>query len=80
MLAEQGGGCAICGSAVWLVVDHDHACCAGPSSCGACVRGILCGECNTIIGRVNDDADRLERAAAYLRGTLLTQDARQRKL
>ena len=28
-------------------IDHDHACCAGPNGCYKCVRGILCGHCNT---------------------------------
>lgn len=74
MLAEQGGGCAVCGGGpsgpgrggAQFHVDHDHACCPGVGSCGRCVRGILCSNCNTMIGLAKDDAVRLLAAAEYL--------------
>lgn len=31
-------------------IDHDHDCCPGKQSCGRCVRGILCHECNIVEG------------------------------
>lgn len=66
MLADQGGGCAICGSNDRLHVDHDHSCCPGRKSCGKCIRGILCHSCNTAIGSMEDDQARLEEAILYL--------------
>jgi hypothetical protein len=70
-LAEQGGGCAICGrhsAGRLLAVDHDHSCCSGTKSCGKCVRAILCDSCNRVLGLMGDSPERLEAAAAYLRG------------
>lgn len=54
MLEEQGSVCAICKSTTPnknLAVDHDHRCCGVRSrSCGRCVRGLLCLQCNTQLG------------------------------
>ena len=70
MLAEQGGRCAICRQppepGKVLAVDHDHSCCPGRFSCGRCVRGLLCARCNTLLGKVRDDPDRLHDAAYYV--------------
>lgn len=57
------------GSGRWrvpLVVDHDHSCCPGATSCGRCVRGFLCPGCNTALGMMGDDSARLLAAARYL--------------
>lgn len=67
MLEQQGGGCAICGATDDLVVDHDHSCCPGRKTCGDCVRGLLCGHCNTGLGRFFDSEERLASAQNYLR-------------
>lgn len=59
MYTDQGGVCAICqranGRTKRLSVDHDHACCDKPPTCGECTRSILCGPCNKILGHLRDD-------------------------
>ena len=60
-----GGKCQICGEDA-TVIDHDHNCCSGPKSCGKCVRGLLCGNCNSVIGFAKDSSDILIKAAAYV--------------
>lgn len=57
--------CAICGGdhpggrfGNWHI-DHDH-------NSGA-VRGVLCSWCNTALGLLGDDPERMDRAAEYLR-------------
>lgn len=70
LLIIQGFKCWICqvatGRAKALATDHNHACCNGPTSCGECVRGKLCGPCNELIGRFGVES--LLRAIGYLRG------------
>lgn len=69
ILAAQGGGCAICGAKPGsrkLDVDHDHSCCDRNGSCGECVRGLLCINCNHGIGKFLDDPEILLKAAGYL--------------
>ena len=62
LLAEQGGGCAICGgppgNQKGYHIDHDH-------ETGA-VRGILCQGCNHTLGGARDNPDTLIAAAKYL--------------
>lgn len=63
MLTEQNGKCAICGTTEpggkgRFHVDHSHA--------DKQVRALLCHGCNTGIGSLGDDPDRLMAAAAYL--------------
>lgn len=70
MVALQRGQCAICatddpGTRGWQI-DHDHACCPGIGSCGACVRGLLCHHCNVLLGNAKDSVDRLRQAEKYL--------------
>ncbi len=74
MLAAQHGVCAICGkppsgkgtSGQSLHVDHDHSCCPGTKSCGECVRGLLCSNCNMAVGLLKDDPTILTAALRYV--------------
>lgn len=67
MLASQSGVCAICGGPPTgnhsqnrpYHVDHDHL--TGK------VRGLLCTNCNILIGQAKESPERLEKAIAYLR-------------
>jgi hypothetical protein len=68
----QRGRCPICTKLLGkfdknTVIDHDHSCCSGSTSCGSCVRGILHRQCNSVIGYLGDDPDTFERVAYYLR-------------
>jgi transcription elongation factor Elf1 len=63
MLAAQSGKCAICnrdGSEFSrrMAVDHNH-------KTGA-VRGLLCTNCNTVLGKMNDNPALFLKAAEYL--------------
>lgn len=73
MMEEQGGVCALCGSPGEvngsrnpLSIDHDHDCCPSGTSCGECVRALLCYQCNHGIGQLKDDPELLRKAAAYV--------------
>lgn len=67
MLEGQDGLCAIClkpeteikrGTLAGLAVDHDHV--------SGLVRGLLCSRCNKGIGLLQDNPDRMRRAALYV--------------
>jgi len=65
-------GCQVCGKTTELHVDHDHACCDRKISgrkrtCGDCVRGILCKQCNLGLGWFGDDLEKMKSAIAYLK-------------
>lgn len=74
ILASQDSRCAICLKHVSefterLYVDHDHACCPPNRSCGSCVRGLLCNQCNHGIGCFKDNTDTMLQAIRYLKGS-----------
>jgi hypothetical protein len=63
MLNAQHGLCAVCGQpethSTWaLAIDHDHA--------TGRVRGLLCFQCNTMIGKAKDNPAILRAGADYV--------------
>ncbi|MFJ9827984.1 endonuclease VII domain-containing protein [Streptomyces sp. NPDC101160] len=60
MIKEQFGICPICLRPGPVHVDHCH-------ETGR-VRGVLCFNCNSGIGKLGDDPDTLRRAISYLEG------------
>lgn len=77
MFEKQEGKCAICGNPETatakygkirsLSVDHDHSCCPGKTSCGKCIRRLLCHFCNHALGLFRDNPMLIEKAALYIR-------------
>ncbi len=65
ILARQGGGCAICGAGAGSLVRGEHLHVDHCHDTGK-VRGILCTNCNTGIGKFKDNTDRMARAIEYL--------------
>jgi hypothetical protein len=69
MWRRQRGGCAICkepGNWNTLHVDHDHAHCPGPYSCGKCVRELLCRRHNAGLGQFRDNVAEMRAAIKYM--------------
>ena len=73
-LALQGDRCANphCnavepgrGKTNWCI-DHDHSCCPGPRTCGKCFRGLLCADCNNMLGHGKDSPTSFRWAADYV--------------
>ncbi len=58
MFDAQDGRCLICRRAIKLVVDHCHV--------RLQVRGLLCRDCNLLLGMAKDDPGVLARAIEYL--------------
>lgn len=69
MMEAQGNKCLICPRSFAEFVphvDHDHLCCPSGGSCGKCIRGLLCVDCNRGLGSFRDDPELLRAAAVYL--------------
>jgi len=71
ILTEQKGKCACCGIhqnelTMNLAVDHDHD--------TGLIRGLLCGNCNTAIGKLGDNIEGLMKALNYLEKHELTRE------
>ena len=68
-----GNKCPICNEefentqAKKACVDHDHNCCPKGRSCASCRRGLICFNCNTVLGKVNDNPEVLLSMIDYLK-------------
>ncbi len=65
MRAAQDSSCYLCGEPLVegeIHIDHDRSCCRGSKSCGSCIRGLACLQCNTGIGHFGDDPNRRVRS------------------
>jgi hypothetical protein len=66
LLALYEGKCHGCQERKATNIDHDHSCCKARFSCGNCVRGVLCNQCNTALGLLSDDAKKLQTLLKYI--------------
>jgi len=67
LLSKYDGKCWICKDLKAVHIDHDHTCCNNDSySCGNCIRGVLCSNCNTGIGLLKDSPKLIKSALKYL--------------
>lgn len=66
MMLKFDGKCHACKKRAAAFIDHDHKCCPFQFSCGKCVRGILCSQCNSALGFAADDISRLQGLINYL--------------
>ena len=68
--------CESCGTVAKLHIDHDHSCCVGKKdTCGQCVRGFLCMDCNIALGFLQDSPHRIGGLLAYMERALLRDGA-----
>jgi hypothetical protein len=53
---RAANGCEICGDKPEraLQVDHDHNCCNKSTTCGKCVRGVICNKCNAAVDKLEN--------------------------
>lgn len=71
ILKSQGDCCAICKIHKSefkdsLYVDHDRSCCPSRVTCGSCIRGILCRNCNFALGLLKDNEEIISEALNYV--------------
>lgn len=72
LLAQQDWKCRACNAVLTLYgaetyhIDHDHACCSRAFSCGECIQGLLCKNCNPMLGFAKNDSERLIGGAMYI--------------
>jgi hypothetical protein len=67
LLLLHNGLCHGCKAHEARNIDHNHQCCSGPFSCGKCVRGLLCRNCNFALGLMQDDVSVMLSLIDYIR-------------
>lgn len=79
VIKQDGEVCAVCRRpsrpGKRLALDHIHGHCSEPGGCEECIRGLLCDDCNAMIGYGRDNPEHLERGANYLRTRILDETA-----
>ena len=66
LLDLHNGKCHSCKDKEAVSIDHDHSCCSQSRSCGRCVRGLLCNQCNTALGLLQDSKKNIQGLLDYL--------------
>jgi regulator of replication initiation timing len=66
LVALYEGKCHSCKENDATNIDHDHNCCDKSFSCGQCVRGVLCHHCNTALGLLKDDVQKIQNLLEYI--------------
>jgi len=77
LLVRQNYVCAICKESERAVnpitkqpkrlqVDHNHKCCPGRTSCGKCVRGLVCRICNEALVKADSSKNWIENLQTYI--------------
>ena len=66
LLSLHGGKCHSCKINNATNIDHSHECCPGAYSCGRCVRGVLCHNCNSSLGLLKDSRQNIIGLLQYI--------------
>ena len=66
LVSLYDGKCHGCQDREATNIDHDHGCCDTRFSCGNCVRGVLCNQCNTALGLLSDDPKKVQNLLDYI--------------
>lgn len=70
LVSLYDGNCHSCKERPAMNIDHDHSCCSTRFSCGKCIRGVLCSQCNTSLGLLLDNKVYILRLLEYINSGL----------
>jgi hypothetical protein len=66
LLNLHNGKCHSCKDKMAVSIDHDHNCCNQARSCGQCVRGVLCNQCNSALGLLQENKKKIQGLLDYI--------------